>query len=108
MRGRIPAWSFSMHARTQQGGAAVARWAHAPKVAGSNPAPASMAEDVDMDDVLSEAAQGPKRAGSDGVSAEGHSLKDLIALDKHRTAKSVRANPAVAVTHTKLIPPGTT
>ena len=67
-----------------------------------------MADDLDMDDVLSQAAQGPKRADSDGVSAEGHPLKNLIALDKHQTAKAVRTNPAAAVTHAKLIPPGTT
>jgi len=35
-------------------------------------------------------------------------IKDLIALDKHQTAKSARSNPAAAVTHAKLIPPGTT
>ena len=67
-----------------------------------------MADDVDMDDVLSQAAQGPRRADSDGVSAESHPLKDLIALDKHQTAKSARGNPATAITHAKLIPPGTT
>ena len=67
-----------------------------------------MADDVNMDDVLSEAAQGPRRVDSDGVSAESHPLKDLIALDKHLTAKSARSNPAAAVTHAKLIPPGTT
>ena len=67
-----------------------------------------MADDVNMDDVLSEAAQSPRRANSDGVSAEGHPLKDLIALDKHQTAKSARSNPAAAITHAKLIPPGTT
>ena len=67
-----------------------------------------MADDVNMDDVLSQAAQGPRRVDSAGVSAEGHPLKDLIALDKHQTAKSARTNPAAAITHTKLIPPGTT
>ena len=67
-----------------------------------------MADDLDMDDVLSQAAQGPRRADSDGVSAESHPLKDLIALDKHQTVKAVRSNPAAAVTHAKLIPPGTT
>jgi len=55
-----------------------------------------MADEVNMDEVLSQAAQGPRRADSDGVSAESHPLKDLIALDKHQTAKSVRSNPAAA------------
>ncbi len=67
-----------------------------------------MADDVNMDDVLSQAAQGPKRVDSDGVSVEGHPLKDLIALDKHQTRKAGRNNPAAMLTHSKLIPPGTT
>jgi hypothetical protein len=67
-----------------------------------------MADDVDMDDVLSQAAQGPKRASSDNASADAHSLPDLIALDKHQARKAGRNNPAAMLTHSKLVPPGTT
>jgi len=67
-----------------------------------------MADDVNMNDVLSQAAQAPKRASSDNASADAHSLPDLIALDKHQTRKTGRNNPAAMLTHSKLIPPGTT
>ncbi len=67
-----------------------------------------MADDLDMDDVLSQAAQSPKRASSDNASADAHSLPDLIALDKHQARKAGRHNPAALLTHSKLIPPGTT
>lgn len=62
---------------------------------------------ADMEDILDSAATAPKRVTVDGNSAEGQSVGDLIALDKHQTARTVRNNPAGALTRCKLVPPGT-
>ena len=63
---------------------------------------------ADMEDILDDAATAPKRVTVDGTSAEGQSVSDLIALDKHQAGRGVRDNPAGAITRCKLVPPGTT
>ena len=62
---------------------------------------------ADMEDILDDAATAPKRVTVDGTSAEGQSVSDLIALDKHQAGRGVRDNPAGAITRCKLVPPGT-
>ena len=84
----------------------VARRVHVPQVAGSNPAPASMADD--LDNTIRENAAGPKRARGDSGEMEQHSLKDQIEADKYLAGKdAVSANPARAFVRVKIVPPGT-
>ncbi len=83
-----------------------ARGTHYPEVAGSNPAPAIMSDELDT--TMNENAAGPRRASGDGISVEQHSLADQIALDKHQSAKSAtrgRRTPRLMIN--KISPPGT-
>lgn len=64
-----------------------------------------MAED--LNDVIKDNAQGPKRAKGDSAEMEQHSLPDQIAADKYLAAKEARKNPAKAFTRAKIVPPGT-
>lgn len=89
----------------QRDGAAAARVAHTHEVAGSNPAPANMAEE--LDNTIETNAKGPKQAGADGVSVQQHSLPDQIAADKYLASKRAGRNPAKALTRVKIVPPGT-
>ena len=79
--------------------------AHNHEIAGSNPAPAIMAED--LTDKIAQNAQGPAKAASDGTSMEQHSLPDQIAADKYLAQKQAGRDPAKALTRVKIIPPGT-
>ena len=82
-----------------------ARRVHAPQVAGSSPAPASMADELDS--TIQENASGPKRARGDSGEMEQHSLTDQIAADKYLAEKNARENPAKGFTRVKIVPPGT-
>ena len=80
--------------------------AHTHEVAGSNPAPAIMADD--LDNTIRENASGPKQAGADGVNVQQHSLDDQIEGDKYLAGKeAVSKNPAKAFVRVKIVPPGT-
>jgi hypothetical protein len=79
--------------------------AHNHEVAGSNPAPAIMAEG--LDNSIRDNASGPAKATSDGTSVEQHTLADQIAADKYLGSKAAGRNPAKALTRVKVIPPGT-
>lgn len=80
--------------------------AHTHEVAGSNPAPAIMAEDIE--NAIEQNATGPRQVTADGVTVQQHSLPDQIAADKHLAAKRVMSsNPAKAFARVKIIPPGT-
>lgn len=80
-------------------------WPHKPIHAGSNPAPAIMADDLDS--AIETNANGPRQASSDGLNVQQHSLSDQIAADKHLASKRAGRNPAKALTRVKIIPPGT-
>ena len=83
-----------------------ARVVHTHEVAGSNPAPAIMADDLDS--AIRDNAAGPKRASGDSGSVDQHSLRDLIETEKYLAGKTaVSSNPAKAFTRVKIVPPGT-
>lgn len=62
-----------------------------------------------MDASLEAAAGNPRRTTIDGVTAEEHSLPDLIALDNHLQARrAARRTPAQRLSGLclKIVPPG--
>lgn len=44
-----------------------------------------------ISEAITEAALGPAKVATEGVSAESHPLPDLIAADKYRAAKAAAA-----------------
>lgn len=78
---------------------------HTPINAGSNPAPAIMADD--LENVIRDNASGPAKAMVDGTSVEQHSLSDQIAADKYLASKQAGRNPLKALTRVKIVAPGT-
>jgi hypothetical protein len=79
--------------------------AHTHEVAGSIPAPASMADD--LTEAIQQNAQGPASAEADGVKVTQHPLADQIAADKYLAGKdAVRRNPARAFARVKIVSPG--
>ena len=80
--------------------------AHTHEVAGSNPAPAIMADDIE--NAIRQNAQGPESAEADGVKVKQHPLPDQIAADKYLAGKdAVSRSPAKAFTRVKIVSPGT-
>ena len=64
-----------------------------------------MAED--LADAIRENAQGPAEAHGDSGGMKQHSLPDQIAADKYLAGKRATANPTIAFTRVKIVPPGT-
>lgn len=60
------------------------------------------------DTIESIAKDGIKRAQGDQGSVETHSIQDLIAADKHLTAKKASRNPMAHVKRVRISPPGGT
>jgi hypothetical protein len=60
----------------------------------------------DLTDTITQNAQGPASASSDGTSVSQHSLPDQIAADKHVGAKAAGKNPAKALTRMQIVSPG--
>ncbi|MHC2067623.1 hypothetical protein ACYFX5_09140 [Bremerella sp. T1] len=54
---------------------------------------------------LEAAATKPKQVTVDGVTVQGHSIADLIALDKHIAAKKAAQRGGMRIQ--KIVPPGT-
>ena len=78
---------------------------HALKVAGSNPAPAIMEDE--LENAIRDNASGPKHASGDSGSIDQHPLKDQIDADKYLASKTAMSkNPAKGFTRVKIIPPG--
>ena len=76
------------------------------QIAGSNPAPAIMADD--LENTIRENAQGPAEAHGDAGGMKQHGLKDQIAADKYLAGKTaVSAGPTKAFVRVKIVPPGT-
>lgn len=65
-----------------------------------------MAED--LKDAITQNAEGPKQASTDGVSVQQHALSDQIEADKYLASKEAMKNPAKAFARVKIVPPGTT
>jgi len=63
-----------------------------------------MAEDLDK--TIQQNAQGPARAGVDGVNMEQHKLPDQIAADKYLQSKKAARSKGLGVRLVKLSPPG--
>ncbi len=61
-----------------------------------------------LSDITDAVAAGPASAGNKSENATAHSLRDLIALEKHRAANSAAVNfSGFLNAHTvKLVPPG--
>lgn len=49
----------------------------------------------------------PKKAASDGVSVESHTLPELIEAEKHIARKAAASNPARGMRFSKFVPGGT-
>ncbi len=63
----------------------------------------------DLQDTISENAQGPASASGDSGSMRQHSLRDQIEADKHLAAKAAvadRTKKTIGVRIVQLIPPG--
>lgn len=58
-----------------------------------------------VQDAIKENAQGPKRAQSDSVSVEQHSLTEQIEADRYLSSKEA-AKKGLGVRMTKVVPPG--
>ena len=60
-----------------------------------------------LDDTLLEVASGPKKVTGDSGSVEQHSIRELIELDRHITAKEAAKKPGFGIRFAKLVPDGT-
>ena len=65
-------------------------------------------ESQTIEDAIEENAAGPRKASSDSVSVEQHSLKDQIEADKYLQSKKAAAKKGLGVKLSKLAPDGTT
>jgi len=59
-----------------------------------------------LDDVIEDAASGPKEAKGDMGSFTTHSLADLIKADEYLTNKRAAKKKGLGIRFTKIIPPG--
>lgn len=57
---------------------------------------------------LVELAENPLEAEEDGVRFKGHSLKELIAMDKYLAGRQAATNGYLGLRFTLLSPPGST
>lgn len=64
-----------------------------------------MAED--LNDVINDNAQGPKRVQGDEATVENHSLQDQIAADRYLASKKAAGNKGLGLRFRKIVPPGT-
>lgn len=63
-----------------------------------------MAEDLDS--AIQQNAEGPARAGVDGVNMEQHKLTDQIATDKYLQSKRASRGKGLGIRLVQLSPPG--
>jgi hypothetical protein len=59
-----------------------------------------------LENTIATAATEPASASVDGQSATGHSLRELIDLEKHEIRKRVAKTRGLGVRFVKLTPPG--
>lgn len=62
--------------------------------------------DPELDNTIQQNAAGPKRASSDSVSVEQHSLADQIAADQYLQSKKATRRRGLPIKLVKLSPPG--
>jgi hypothetical protein len=74
---------------------------------GKKPTPTPDPLPSDLKDTILEIAKGPKRVQGDSGSVEQHSIRDLIDLDKHLSAKEAAKKPGFGIRFAKLVPGGT-
>jgi hypothetical protein len=60
----------------------------------------------DLEKNIADAASQPLKASGGGVSAEQHSLNNLIAADKYLSSKRARKSPFKGMKSAKIVPPG--
>jgi len=63
-----------------------------------------MAED--LDNSIRQNAEGPAKAGADGVNVEQHQLPDQIAADRYLQSKKASRGKGLGIRLVKLSPPG--
>lgn len=61
----------------------------------------------DLNDVINDNAQGPKRVQGDEATVENHSLQDQIAADRYLASKKAAGNKSLGLRFRKIVPPGT-
>jgi hypothetical protein len=61
----------------------------------------------DLEQTISENAQGPAKASGDAGSMEQHSLPDQIAADRYLASKKAAKKKGLGIGLKKLVPPGT-
>jgi hypothetical protein len=61
----------------------------------------------DLEQTISENAQGPAKASGDAGSMEQHSLPDQIAADRYLKSKKAAKKKGLGIGLKKLVPPGT-
>ena len=61
----------------------------------------------DLEEVIRENAQGPKRAQGDSGRIEQHSLSEQIEADRYLTTKRAMKQGNSGLRFNKLVPPGT-
>ena len=62
---------------------------------------------ADNSNQIATTALAPRRAGSDGVSAEQHSIPDQIKADQYAAACAAVQQPLAGLRQTRMIFPGT-
>ena len=60
----------------------------------------------ELDNTISQNAQGPAKASVDGVTMEQHPLADQIAADKYLESKKASRGKGLGIRLVKLSPPG--
>ncbi|NLS96677.1 MAG: hypothetical protein GXX96_31460 [Planctomycetaceae bacterium] len=60
----------------------------------------------DLEAAIIENAQGPAKASGDAGSMEQHKLSELIAADRHLSAKKATQSKRRGLRFNKLVPPG--
>lgn len=65
-----------------------------------------MPNDSTIEDAIKENAAGPKRASSDSVTVEQHSLTEQIEADRYVRSKNAMSPGNLGFKRTKCIPPG--
>ena len=61
----------------------------------------------DLEQTITENAQGPAKASGDSSSMEQHSLPDQIAADRYLESKKAAKKKSLGIGLKKLVPPGT-
>jgi len=61
---------------------------------------------ADLDAQIHDAAAGPAKVTSDGLSVDAQKIPDLIAADKYLASKAAAKLPRRGLRYSKFVPPG--